>query len=709
MTVCNPHFIRPFCHQPVAWTLLLATCLAAFGKSLRAAESPEFLVTVDSRVTIDTVTMADSVGSGFKAHLNFPYMHHRHDGSLSVIYTGGQTQSGLQFGKQAISNSDGTTWATSTSIASGSQGQAQIIKPPGQYSLGFSVGINSGAPINSWANSSYSSNNGGISWFEGVSNYHTGSDTYMTLGGSYGSVVEIDNTLYMPVFGKRPDSSTFESMLMVSTNEGVNWTKRSTISPFVPGPNLSMGSEGSSETTLLGLDNGDLLAVFRTGQPFPNTNVDATEPSLFFLHSTDRGNSWTTPKMLGVGGVFPLLRKLDDGSVALTYGRYGGKVMFADPTGKRWTTPEVIYDGPGSGHTEMRRRNDGKYVFVYDQSGFYPPPWNNSVPSGYVFDNDQSAHLMAAVLDIQNVPVVDPFDWDLEYHGDVAPDVMGAGLAATSSGAVSGFLWADRGQDYFRIDTDDSGGNNRLYYTLADGSPNSAWADVDFADGLVLETGLRTGSFGVGDGAASLFLDDGQNGSVSLELTGGSVILSGLGGSGSQVEYSSTTNPDFSTQDFHDYRLVIEPDPDQGNTITAQLFLDGDFSAPILTQFLQASFFDELRFGDSDTFNNGVMDINYLRFASLASGIEGDFNGDGVVDAADYTTYRDNLGAAENGIVLGGNGSGGIVDQADYLLWKASFGGAAIGAVAAVPEPTAVLLQLSGMLFLACLWARPLR
>ena len=80
-----------------------------------------------------------------------------------------------------------------------------------------------------------------------------------------------------------------------------------------------------------------------------------------------------------------------------------------------------------------------------------------------------------------------------------------------------------------------------------------------------------------------------------------------------------------------------------------------------------------------------------------------------MVDAADYTTYRDNLGAAENGIVLGGNGSGGIVDQADYLLWKASFGGAAIGAVAAVPEPTAVLLQLSGMLFLACLWARPLR
>jgi len=187
------------------------------------------------------------------------------------------------------------------------------------------------------------------------------------------------------------------------------------------------------------------------------------------------------------------------------------------------------------------------------------------------------------------------------------------------------------------------------------------------------------------------------------------VILEGLGGSGSQVEYTSTTNPGFSTQEFHDYRLVIEPDADQGNAITARLFLDGNFNAPILTQFLQASFFDELRFGDSATFGNGVMDIDYLRFASLDSGIEGDFNGDGVVDAADYTTWRDNLGAAENGVVLGGNGSGGIVDQADCELWKTNFGNRASGAVTAVPEPTAVLLQLSGLLLLVCRRTRSLR
>ena len=576
------------------------------------------------------------------------------------------------------------TWSASTSIIEG--GQAQLIKPAGQFSLGFSVGLTSGAPINSWANSSYSSNNGGTSWFQGVSSYNTGTDTYMTLGGSFGNVVEIGNTLYMPIFGMRPNTPTFETMLMVSTNQGVNWTKRSTISQFIGGPNLSMGSEGSSEVTLLDLDNGELLAVFRTGQPFPNTDVNADSPSLFFTHSSDQGNSWTTPKMLGVGGVFPLLRKLDDGSVALTFRRYGAKVMFADPAAKRWTVPEVIYEGPGTGHTEMHRRSDGKYVFVHDQSGFYPPPWNSSVPSGYVFNNDQSANLIAAVLDIDSVPVVEPFAWDLEYHGDVIPTESPGGWTATAAGTIAAYQWADLGQDYYRIDTNDTSGNNRLSYKISGATQGSAWADVNFAEGLVLETRLRSGDFGTTEGAATLFMDDGVNGFVSIELTGTNVILEGLGGSGGQVSYSSQDDPSFSPQDWHDYRLLIEPDADEAGTITAKLFLDGDFGMPILTQFLQTSFFDEIRFGDSTTFNNGVMDIDFLRFALLGAGVDGDFNGDGNVDAADYVVWRDNLGAVEDGSILSGNGNGGIVDQTDYDLWTTHFGSSSGGVSTAVPE-----------------------
>jgi autotransporter-associated beta strand protein len=97
-------------------------------------------------------------------------------------------------------------------------------------------------------------------------------------------------------------------------------------------------------------------------------------------------------------------------------------------------------------------------------------------------------------------------------------------------------------------------------------------------------------------------------------------------------------------------------------------------------------------------------------FAS--AGLPGDYNGNGVVDAADYTVWRDHLGTNFD---LAGNGdemgpSGGVVDQADYLLWTASFGAvASVGSSATsdaisptgVPEPSGLLLAASATLLLA--------
>lgn len=87
--------------------------------------------------------------------------------------------------------------------------------------------------------------------------------------------------------------------------------------------------------------------------------------------------------------------------------------------------------------------------------------------------------------------------------------------------------------------------------------------------------------------------------------------------------------------------------------------------------------------------------------------VPGDFNGNGVVDAADYTRWRDNLGAAtEAGI--NNNGDGGGVTASDFTHWKTRFGNTSgAGSVgldgAAVPEPAArVLLAMAGVL-LNCL------
>jgi len=97
-------------------------------------------------------------------------------------------------------------------------------------------------------------------------------------------------------------------------------------------------------------------------------------------------------------------------------------------------------------------------------------------------------------------------------------------------------------------------------------------------------------------------------------------------------------------------------------------------------------------------------------------GVVGDYNLNGVVDAADYTVWRDTLGSTTD---LRANGddtgaSAGVIDGADYLAWKTHFGiaaGSGAGAIpatsavveAAIPEPATgrLLLTLAAILAMA--------
>jgi hypothetical protein len=76
----------------------------------------------------------------------------------------------------------------------------------------------------------------------------------------------------------------------------------------------------------------------------------------------------------------------------------------------------------------------------------------------------------------------------------------------------------------------------------------------------------------------------------------------------------------------------------------------------------------------------------------------GDYNGDGVVDAADYTVWRDTLGETGPGLAADGNGDL-LVDAADYALWRSNFGQSlASGSMsldaAAVPEPSSLVAAI---------------
>lgn len=69
----------------------------------------------------------------------------------------------------------------------------------------------------------------------------------------------------------------------------------------------------------------------------------------------------------------------------------------------------------------------------------------------------------------------------------------------------------------------------------------------------------------------------------------------------------------------------------------------------------------------------------------------GDYNGDTVTNLADYTIYRDNLGADLGTIngELANPATPGVMDQEDYDHWKANFGSTGVDVLA--PAPWAVV------------------
>ncbi|TWT98176.1 hypothetical protein Pla108_23330 [Botrimarina colliarenosi] len=74
-----------------------------------------------------------------------------------------------------------------------------------------------------------------------------------------------------------------------------------------------------------------------------------------------------------------------------------------------------------------------------------------------------------------------------------------------------------------------------------------------------------------------------------------------------------------------------------------------------------------------------------INVAFTAGPLTGDFNGDGLVDAADYTIWRDGDEAADANF-------DGVVDADDYNLWASHYGATSTSIAVTIPEPTAWLL-----------------
>jgi len=101
------------------------------------------------------------------------------------------------------------------------------------------------------------------------------------------------------------------------------------------------------------------------------------------------------------------------------------------------------------------------------------------------------------------------------------------------------------------------------------------------------------------------------------------------------------------------------------------------------------------RIEESDESNN-VMRILVDLVVPEPTILAGDYNRDGVVDAADYTVWRNTLGTnvlSQLGKGADGDASG-TIREADYDVWKTHFGGASGSGGIAVPESASVTIAM---------------
>lgn len=236
------------------------------------------------------------------------------------------------------------------------------------------------------------------------------------------------------------------------------------------------------------------------------------------------------------------------------------------------------------------------------------------------------------------------------------------------------------------------GGTNDLY----GGVSNLNDGVVSIANGSLLrvhgDVVNENGTFSIGSGSKALVLGD-------FTMFGGT-LLANLDGEATNPNGELEVIGDLRLDGYLDISAAIGYTPEAGDQFriaTATGDIEGQLtleSAPVLPNDLHWRLTRE---------GNALL---------LGVSLPGDYNGDSVVNLADYTVWRDSLGSYGPWLVADGSGPDGFpdgeVNALDYQLWKANFGRVANTSLvvnpSAIPEAGSqtilVILGISCIFFL---------
>ena len=241
---------------------------------------------------------------------------------------------------------------------------------------------------------------------------------------------------------------------------------------------------------------------------------------------------------------------------------------------------------------------------------------------------------------------------DLAGAGLAGADLAGAVLAGVKSGGITGFPSGVPGQ--FKLE---------MGYLVG--------PHVDLAEAQLSGANLREVDL------AGVTL-------VSANLT--SAVLIGASLDGATLENAQLMGADMSGASLANADLVDA-------NLSGAIFTDVESWA---TASWKYAFYGT---NDGPTWASGMDQAWRDSVGILAIGpTSGDFNDDGVVDAADYTMWKDNLGC-DTSFLEGSGWSEANVVRKDYRIWEMNFQTSESAAEAGfIPEPTSFLLAFLALI-----------